>query len=339
MSSASLNQDIMCPDIPAQSDEDNDEEQISREESQEINPETSAPVEESLTRNEEDSTATSEIMDGPRQTLTVVDKLKNIRPFTERQLLALQPVPQLESSQMYIDKFFQTCIKAQETIFYSELSKLKKWMHLLEKTKTDLRDRRDSCEVIQENVWSLSSKTVKERGRCSDGRLVEVSHSFQESMFYADEVDLLDMNLEKIQEVVSTDYSHHFFMTQYTRKQAQVMIKDVLELPEGEEKRLEMKLLITSLFGFLRTEDSKTEFFQCTKDWLIQMVSALLKDGTHDDRILLLHHILRCSGGISKWAIGFIQSPSPSDAGDMDEALVNLNHCLLMMDCILSPIQ
>lgn len=103
-----------------------------------------------------------------------------------------------------------------------------------------------------------------------------------------------------------------------------------------------LRTLISCLFAYLRSEDLKSEHFTLSKDWLTHLIEILLRESIDPaDRLFLLHHILRCSGGISTWAIGFVQCISPLDGppSSVDEAVRRLNHCLLMLSTILSPVE
>ena len=281
----------------------------------------------------------------------------------------------------------QDCIEAQETDFYQQLSKLKKWKFLLEsKTRIYCKEKVSQGKIYENQYWSLNNKNIKGKSRCNDGRVIEVKHCYQEAVPDPDVLTSLRLCYDSLRDHIAINYSAHNFASQYNEKQIEILIRNAIlshhhaayssssspssclspahqslsAAPPGPypisrptngirgctpeqlaEQNKQLKNLITCLFAFIRSEqDIKSDHFQSLRDWLSQLVEILLKHSHHhEDRMFLLHHVLRCCGGISNWAISYVQCASPLDADTVDEAITNMNNCLLMISTILSPVR
>lgn len=255
----------------------------------------------------------------------------------------------------------QDCIQAQETEFYQQLSKLKKWKFLLEsKTRIYCTEKVSQGKIFENQYWTLNNKQTKGKSRCNDGRVIEVKHNYQEAVPDADVMLSIRQCYDSLKDHIAVNYSAHFFASQYNEKQVEILIKSAIlshttslanapaasptngtRKAHSQEQYKQLKNLITCLFAFIRSEqDMKSEHFHTLKDWLSQLVEILLKHSdSHEDRMFLLHHVLRCCAGITSWAIGFVQCSSPLEGDTVDEAITNMNNCLLMISTILSPIR
>ena len=248
---------------------------------------------------------------------------------------------------LFLSSKKQDCLKCQDTEFYAKLGELKKWRFLLEKSRDSIRETSTSCQVLQDSLWTLNHKTVVEKGRCSDGKSVEVKHTYNEAVFRSDQSKVFDFNFQSLHKTISSDFSCHSFMSQLTEKQVHLLIKAVLDLPSilenGESnpnKTHEFKSLISCIFAFIRTEDQSSDHFKSCQEWLTQLIGILLRESSDlDDRLFILNHVLRCTSGIEKWSTGYIQCPSPLDSPDFDSAVNCMNYCLVMLQTILSPIK
>ena len=255
----------------------------------------------------------------------------------------------------------QDCIHAQETEFYQQLSKLKKWKFLLEsKTRIYCTEKVSQGKICENQYWSLNNKQIKGKSRCNDGRVIEVKHNYQEAVPDPLVMTSIRQCYDSLKDQIAVNYSAHFFASQYNEKQVEILIKSAIlnhssslscapsptngirsAAASSQERYKQLKNLITCLFAFIRSEqDMRSEHFHTLKDWLSQLVEILLKRGAcHDDHMFLLHHVLRCCGGISNWAIAFVQCSSPLEADTVDDAITSMNNCLLMISTILSPIR
>ena len=295
------------------------------------------------------------------------DNLKNIRPFTEDQLLSLHPIYQIDQQEDFLNRFLQDCIQAQETEFFQQLSKLKKWKFLLEsKTRIYCTEKLSHGKILENQYWSLNNQVAKGKTRCSDGRLVEIKHNYQEAVASPGVLTSIGKCYESLRDQIAVNHAAHLFASQYNEKQVEILIKSAilnhaaavspghapltdqrgprngLPVGNGLEQVKVIKNLITCLFAFIRCEqETKSEHFQSLKEWLTQLIEILLRrpGSGHEARLFLLHHVLRCCGGISDWAIGFVQCPSPLDADTMDQAMAYMNDCLNMISTILSPVR
>lgn len=170
--------------------------------------------------------------------------------------------------------------------------------------------------------------------------MVEGQHTYSEAEFSAERLKQIDNYFMNLHEIIANDFCHHLFNSQFTEKQVQMSIKEIItEAENADDEKIEIKNFSSTLFAFLRSSELSSEFDNLTKEWLTQLAEIVLKKATYQDRLYILNHVLRCSGGIANWAIGYVQCPNPLDAVDLDEATNILNHCLTVIYTILSQIK
>lgn len=204
-------------------------------------------------------------------------------------------------------------------------------------------DEIQKCKLVyeesQNKIWELVSKTCVGKARCSDGRIVEGKHPYNEACFHNEQLKVLEQNLMTLKGSLSTEYCDHSYMAQLAQKQIESMIAETTDMEESTEKTAQLKLLISALFSIQRRLDCSSDFMLLTRTWLIRIVSTFLVNQSFEDQLFLLNHVLRLpSGFVSSWATNFIQIPSPLGTGDVEASLLNINHCLNIISTILSPI-
>lgn len=287
----------------------------------------SCPQEESLSYSDQGE-------NGPSSVRRVV------RPFTEKQLLYLHPVDELENHDIFIETFLQSCIKVQETMFYIKLGELKKWKYQVMKAREAIRSESDLLDEIQESVWTLVNRTTKEKSRCNDGRLVEARHVYQDAILHEEKIHQLDADFKSLHSKITRDFCSNYFMMHYTQQHVQIMIRSVIDSEDSPEKYEKLKVIISCLFAYLRTDEIiNSEYCEMTREWLNKTVQVLLKSDNLEHRLFLLNHVLRCCGGISFWAVGYVQCSNPLEDGHYEDAVQSLNSCLVMLRTILTPIK
>lgn len=235
--------------------------------------------------------------------------------------------------------FVQECRAVQETEFYAELANYRKWKHLLEKTKYEISQLTDGVDEAQEKVWQLISKTVKQNGKCNDGRRVEGKHIFNEAVMSSDELKKIDSKFLVLQEKIASEYCQQTFMTHYTERHIEIMLNAVLELEHSDSRKAQLKRFISSLFAFVRLDDVNADFLQTCTSWLSKLISVLLECADFEDHLFIVNHVLRCPGGIADWAAGYIQCNNPVDANDFAQAVVYLNQSLAILNTILTHVK
>ncbi|KAG8309872.1 Ectopic P granules protein 5 [Homalodisca vitripennis] len=73
----------------------------------------------------------------------------------------------------------------------------------------------------------------------------------------------------------------------------------------GQDLREELRRAISVLFTFQRRPLRDEGFVADVRTWLGRLVAVLLRVATWHDHLFLLHHVLRCPAGVSKWATKF----------------------------------
>ena len=149
----------------------------------------------------------------------------------------------------------------------------------------------------------------------------------------------VNKSLSSLNETIKVDLCNQMFAAQYAQKQVQIDLKELVKRPDSPEKSAESKIYITALMAFLRHEEPNSNFCKLVHEWLSQLMTFLLNNANFNDRLYILNHVLRCSGGISHWATGFVQCQSPIEASDAEGAAEALNHALTVIHTILSPIK
>ncbi|XP_015788920.1 ectopic P granules protein 5 homolog [Tetranychus urticae] len=270
----------------------------------------------------------------------VICKLKRIKPYTEGQLLALHTNTELSNSREYVDKFIKESLALDDCNFYQCLGKLSKWRELLAKNKNDLAQLKSNCEEDQSKAWQLNRRVLTKKGRCSDNRQVEGKHTFKEASLQEKRVKSLESNLLTLRETIVNDHCYHMQMAQASQKHIEYEIELLTKEPDRSLKIQKIKPVLSSLFAFYRnSENDEDGLVSLIKQWISRLVACLLEIAGYEERLFLLNHVLRCPGGISSWAAGFVQCPSPFHGSSYDEAIEILNHCMNMISTIISPIR
>ena len=223
--------------------------------------------------------------------------------------------------------------------FYQNLEELQKWREALKKTKEEFDNLSDECEDDQSKIWKLVKKTISKKGRCNDGRMVEASHSYNEAFFQDTFFKSLEQKLLKIKSTLINDHCYHYYMSQITQKRIEFEMNDVINIDNVTERSNKIKILLSCLFAFHRKfeEDNKLDIL--IKQWISRLVAVFLRKPDFAENLFLLNHVLRCPSGISYWAIGFIQCPSPLKAPNHESGIAILNHCINVISTILSPVK
>lgn len=220
------------------------------------------------------------------------------------------------------------------------MGELKKWKYLVSRTRESIHSSSESFDELQESVWTLVNRTVKEKSRCNDGRLVEARHIFQDAILHEDKIHQLDRDFKLLHSKITQDFCSNYFMMHYTQQHVQIMLRSVIDSEESPEKYEKLKVIISCLFAYLRTDEMvNIEYCEMTKEWLDKASEVILSSQYPEARLFLLNHVLRCCGGISSWATGYVQCPNPLEDGNYDDAINSLNSCLVMLKTILTPVK
>lgn len=76
-------------------------------------------------------------------------------------------------------------------------------------------------------------------------------------------------------------------------------------------------------------------FLEESRQWISDLISVLLRIAEWKDHLFILNHLIRCPGGVSKWAVSFVQMPCSTISTDaFNDA--EINHILCIMNILLS---
>lgn len=98
----------------------------------------------------------------------------------------------------------------------------------------------------------------------------------------------------------------------------------------------ELRNAISVLFSFQRRPMKDDEFIAETRRWLEKLISVLLRVSTANDHLFMIHHIMRCPAGVSKWASHFIQPPVPNNGSLYSQQYVD--HLITTLAIVLLPV-
>ena len=99
----------------------------------------------------------------------------------------------------------------------------------MSKARESIQSSSDSFDELQESVWTLVSKTVKEKSRCNDGRLVEARHVYQDAILHDDKIYQLDKDFKSLHAQITRGFCSNYFMMHYTQQHVQIMIRSVID--------------------------------------------------------------------------------------------------------------
>ena len=240
--------------------------------------------------------------------------------------------------------------------------KLEKCRERHEESNNRVEQLKTTAESLQEQVWQLNNKSIVRSNRCSDGRVVEAVHKYNESVINSENIKKLDKNLLRLKECVSNDNCINYYLSQLVRLEIENFLTDIINENNSNEKSKQLRNAISALFAYQRRSlvIKDKDLSKTTLNWLLNTVllivfiintfvlnivfydlksAELLSMATLEDHLFLLNHILRCAAGSSVWSSCLIQCPNPLSVSDSELSHQYLNHCVSLISMILSPIK
>ncbi|KAH0560783.1 ectopic P granules protein 5 homolog isoform X1 [Cotesia glomerata] len=260
-----------------------------------------------------------------------------IQPFTDAQLSSLYSNAELSHLDAFINDFIDSQLRAsssrQHRLHELLMSYLRVRNHLT-MNSVELENLKKSCKEVQKQLWHLDKASITESGECEDGNPVNASHEYtiahfnQQSLvpltknlssikellhncqvLYCYEAEVLKLQIEHYIQRVSTSCHEFASLTQnaavclMTHQEQDTKSSPVAELTE-------LRICITILFNFQRRVLKDGKFVLESRQWLSRLVAVLLRVATWQDHLFILNHVLRCPGGVTKWAAGLVQVPT-----------------------------
>lgn len=278
--------------------------------------------------------------DDPGSPVKVV-ALPEIRPFTERQLLALYLNHEIHVVAHFVDAF----LLKEKGLYFNNcplndlLNDYLRSRLALNASESTLKHLRSSLRQKEDAIWSLHDKKVENEGSCHDKVKVVSVHKFQVAEFNASAVSMCNKLLKEIKEELFERLSLCLFKTNKWKLRIDNYINEIS--CHQIKSKDELKTCISVLFSFQRKVIGNEVFVRDTRYWLDVLVATLLQSQpTFEDHLFLLNHVLRCPGGVGHWAAAYVQPPGPTFSDD-EEYLSNsaLNELMALLSTLFSPVK
>ncbi|KAK0092983.1 hypothetical protein PV326_000174 [Microctonus aethiopoides] len=317
------------------------------------------------------SSSQTEQMESKQNIVTKINQVKSsdksMVPFTEAQLAALYSNKQLSLIDSFIFEFIDTqlrsnAIRQQHRLHELLMSYLRVRNHLILNSH-ELDSLKKNCKEVQKQLWHLDKASITESGECQDGNPVSASHDYSIAHFNQQALNTLTKNLSSIKDLLHNAQALYCYESEMLKLQIEhyiqrvcISCKELASLPQNAPVNLttiqmpsqtmpelvELRMCITILFNFQRRILKDGKFVLDSRDWLSKLVAVLLRVATWQDHLFILNHVLRCPGGVTNWAAGFIQVPiAPKNRGLTASPLNDpyLDHMVATLAVILLPVK
>ena len=324
--------------------------------------------------------------------MTLTDNGQRIQPFSENQLMGLllqeTHLQKFQDIDRFIDQFLMemqsidlancamTCdnqILAQQNALMQLLNTYMNARKGLSKARTSIDVRLSEAHILEEQLWAFVSKVSQMKGHCHDDKELSSSYEYKMAEFNSSAAASLRQAHKDIKTLIMDDHALHNFKATSARVSIEQRLQPLLgnncdpDLPNKEV----LKRSISVLFNFQRTKrlqttSSNAELLNCdmndpifvedSRHWLEQTTIALFDHPkcTFEDKLFILHHILKCGPGFGRWAARLFQPDPPIIEADKNEYLScnpvhcqteakdgmeAIHHILIMISTILTPIR
>ena len=263
-------------------------------------------------------------------------KFMHVLAFTDFQLSGLYSNKELTCIDAFVTDFLETelrnnAARQQHRLHELLMSYLRVRNNLIINAH-ELESLKKNCKDIQKQLWCLDKAVTSKSGECQDGNPVSASHEYSIAHFNQQALIALTKNLSAIKdllhnaqalysyeaELLKLQIDHHIQRLCMSCKEfgslaqnAPVNLTTVVMPQHTMPQLMELRTCITILFNFQRRVLRDGKFVMDSREWLSKLVAILLRVANWQDHMFILNHILRCPGGVTNWAIAFVQTPAP----------------------------
>jgi DNA repair exonuclease SbcCD ATPase subunit len=173
----------------------------------------------------------------------------------------------------------QKNIRNNENEFYELLIKLEKYRERHNDCNNKVNELKISSESLQEKVWQLNNKSIVKTNRCSDGRLVEAKHKYNEAIISEDYVKQLEKSLLWLRETVANDNCVNSYFSQLVRLEIENFMTEIINESDHKLKTNKLRNAISALFAYQRRclmHDNDNDLIQITLKWLLNIVCLVI---------------------------------------------------------------
>ncbi|XP_043289159.1 ectopic P granules protein 5 homolog isoform X2 [Venturia canescens] len=298
-------------------------------------------------------------------------KKSEVVPFTDSQLAELYSNEELSWVETFVTYFIETelrnsALRQQHRLHELLMSYLRVRNNLIVNCH-ELESVKKNCKEIQKQLWCLDKAVITESGECQDGNPVSASHEYSIARFNQHALTGLTKSLASIKDLLHNSQALYSYEAELLRLQIDHYVQRVCTsckefatvaqnspvnltnvdssvLPRANFEMDQLKTCITILFNFQRRVIRDGKFVLDSREWLSRLVAVLLRVANWQDHMFILNHVLRCPGGVTNWAIGFVQIPLPprNCTTISSNSLLNdpyLDHMVATLAVILLPIR
>ncbi|XP_044731405.1 ectopic P granules protein 5 homolog [Chrysoperla carnea] len=284
-----------------------------------------------------------------------------MKPFTSIQLCELYHNEEYDlATTHFIREFIDTELSANFDKQHNLYHCLMSYYQVKQKSiqyNLEIQNLIQKCSTDEGKLWIVNETKVSKTSECSNKHSVSVVQNYTLASFQNSLFKELTTSLLQIKQRLHDDYELNLYLCQTYKLQVDYRIqcitdecrgvaklspKSPVQLQEGALPLYllqEIRICLSILFYFQRRNISEKSFIDETRKWIEQLVAILLRVASWKDHLFLLHHILRCPGGIANWATHFIQAPCPKTLSSSPFSDAYINHVVTTIAIILSPIE
>ncbi|XP_078075622.1 ectopic P granules protein 5 homolog isoform X3 [Mustelus asterias] len=249
---------------------------------------------------------------------------REVVPFSKEELKVFALGSWLENVDTYTEEFLSVANQDINDLFelLMNYGRCRKQLLLAE---AELETMMCDYKSIKKRLWTFKEEQLTIQGVCADQSKVTAYHRFQT-------VEMNNLVLGELKRIldIKADHLHqtlalHAYTSVLSRLQVESYIYRLLNsssafravavLQRQDDQEVDcshsdlqlLKESISVLFTFTRRTKEDSQFHSDILLWLQKLVAVLHRVGSAADHLFLLSHILRCPGGVSKWAAPFLK--------------------------------
>ncbi|XP_064630038.1 ectopic P granules protein 5 homolog isoform X2 [Lineus longissimus] len=292
--------------------------------------------------------------------IEVAQEREAFQPFTLQQLRTLYFNPMLEEREAYAEYFIEHSNQEKHE-FYEILNNYYRARNKLSVTEQDLLILQKEARQVEDKIWRFVDCTATGQNVCADGSKVSATHNFKQATLDKLAVVEMDVMLKKQKDLIYDQLSLYLYSAALSRLQVESYIHELYmrcsaftEIPQNapvsacmpNERPMEvanqvmqLRMFLSVLFAFNRKPAKDTEFVEDIRKWITRLVATLIRVATLEDHWFLLNHLLRCPGGLGKWAANFLQVVPPVYTPETSFSSPQLDHTVVVLATLLLPVK
>lgn len=170
----------------------------------------------------------TEIGEGKKE---ILNTLKDVKPFTEQQLMSLYHNQELALADAFVTEFTETQLRCgplrqQHRLHELLMSYLRVRNHLIVNSY-ELERLKKSCRETQKQLWCLEKTSETENGECQDGNPVSAVHEYSVAHFNQQALVVLSRTLSAIKDTLHDSQALYCYEAESLRLQIEHYVQRV----------------------------------------------------------------------------------------------------------------